>query len=77
MTQDITGRYPTIATMPPDLIDMYLSAECECRPDLPDGRSFEMCLPCKVRQDVERYEEDLRISLFDLEPTEDDIPFLF
>jgi hypothetical protein len=73
-----TKRYPTLNSAPSLRVASEVAdQECECKPDLPDGRSFPMCLPCKMRQDFERYEEDLRISVLDLEPSEDDIPFLF
>lgn len=80
--KDIAGRpavyrYPTIAKMPDVLIDMYECAECECRPDLPDGRSFELCLPCKVRQDLERRQRDQFIANEYIGKDEIDIPFRF
>jgi hypothetical protein len=47
--------------------------ECECRPALPDGREFEMCVPCKVRQDIER---KMMNSVLDLEDVSDgDFPW--
>lgn len=80
--KDIAGRpvvyrYPTIATMPETLIGVYLQAECECREDLPDGRSFELCLPCKVQQDYRRWQEDQVYAMGHIGQDEVDIPFRF
>lgn len=63
-------RYPTIAGMTPLQIEFEAGLECECRPDLPDGRSFPMCVPCKVRQDLQRYQEDQRLNA---DPTDNEI----
>lgn len=80
--RDILGRpcvyrYPTIATMPQGLIDMYLRAECECLPDLPDGRCHEKCLPCKVQQDHLRWQQDQMTAQDYIGRDEIDIPFRF
>lgn len=32
----------------------WLEQECTCRPALPDGREFETCMPCRVRQDIKQ-----------------------
>jgi hypothetical protein len=78
--EDILGRsprYPTICDMPDELIAQMEDYECSCIPDLPSGHSFEMCLPCKVRQDLERLEQDRLYAQGYIDKTEPDIPFRF
>lgn len=77
---DILGRnprYPTICNMPDELIADYEDTECECQEDLPDGRSFELCLPCRVQQDLKRLEQDRLYAQGYIDKTEPDIPFRF
>lgn len=82
MTRDIMGRpyvyrYPTIAKMPDVVLEFYLRSECECLPDLPDGRCHELCMPCKARQDMARWQRDLMHAIDYIGRDEIDIPFRF
>lgn len=63
-----------IAHMTDEQIDFESKQECTCTPDLPDGRSFPICLPCKVRMDLAEVER-IRRSVLDLDLNDDDIPF--
>lgn len=74
----VTDRYPTISSAPSlQVASEIADMECECQQDLPDGRSFPLCLPCKMRQDFKRYEQELKNNVLDLDATDEDIPFLF
>lgn len=60
-----------IKNMTDEMIEIERNRECECKPALPDGREFPLCIPCKVRQDLQRIEQLAKFVL-DLDDCVDD-----